>query len=50
MRVIVNRPAGGVGIFLSDKIEYFIRDDLSLGINGCEDLWVEIKTTVKVVN
>ena len=36
---------GGVGVYLSDELNYSIRNDLSLNIKGCEDLWIEI--TVK---
>ena len=33
---------GGVGMFISNNMDYSIRNDLSLNTTGCEDLWVEI--------
>ena len=36
--------AGGVGIFVLDQFDYYIREDLSLGLNDCEDLWIEVNT------
>ena len=45
----VNSPtaAGGVGIFISDHIEYVLRDDLRLNITGCEDIWIEVKLSTR---
>ena len=40
--------AGGVGIFVANHIEYFVRNDLSLKTNGCEDIWIEIKANGKM--
>jgi len=36
--------AGGVGLFILKDIKYLIREDLSMNIEGCEDLWIEIIT------
>ena len=33
---------GGVGVFISDKIDFTIRNDLSINSEDCEDIWVEI--------
>ena len=33
---------GGVGVYVSDQLDYDIKDDLRLNIDNCEDLWVEI--------
>ena len=35
---------GGVGLFISDKIEYIVRKDLDLDLPDCEDVWIEIKS------
>ena len=34
--------AGGVGIYLSNLINYTVRSDLSLEARNCEDLWVNV--------
>ena len=41
----VNSPtqAGGVALYVSNNFDYRIREDLNLGINNCEDLWIEIE-------
>ena len=41
----VNSPTqcGGVGVYLSDDLNYSIRNDLSLNLEGCEDLWLELE-------
>ena len=38
---------GGVGFYVSEKLNYTVRPDLSLGMDRVEDLWIEldIKTT-----
>ena len=56
----INSPTacGGVGVFLSDRLHYSVRHDLSLNIPGVEDIWVELeidsvnheKSTAKNVN
>ena len=39
---------GGVGVYISNQIEYSIRDDLSLNLLTCEDIWLNV--TVKANN
>ncbi|HBI40006.1 MAG TPA: hypothetical protein DDY16_03540, partial [Tenacibaculum sp.] len=34
--------AGGVGVYVSNDFEYIVREDLSLKVSGCEDLWISI--------
>ena len=41
-------PKGGVGVYISNQIEYSIRDDLSLNLLTCEDIWLNV--TVKANN
>ena len=36
--------AGGVGIYISNKMNYSIKNDMSLNAEGCEDLWVDVDT------
>jgi len=40
----VNSPsaAGGVGAYISDRLTYSVRNDLSLNLSHCEDLWLNI--------
>ena len=40
----VNSPttSGGVGFYVSDTLKYSVRPDLSLNIDACEDLWIEV--------
>ena len=33
---------GGVGAYISNKINFSVRNDLSLNINSCEDIWFDI--------
>ena len=40
---ITQNHMGGVGMYLSDRIDYSIRDDLSLNHRGSEDLWINLK-------
>ena len=35
---------GGAGIYISDGIDYEVREDLSLSVDNCEDIWVELKS------
>jgi len=35
--------SGGVGLYLSDSLQYTIHEDLSLNLPHCEDLWIDIK-------
>ena len=42
--------SGGVGVFLSNRIDYSIRNDLNLHCNGCEDLWIEIEVNKSYQN
>ena len=34
---------GGVGAYLSNQLDYDIRDDLSMNYHGAEDLWLNVK-------
>ena len=34
---------GGVGVYLSDQLDYTIRDDLSMNLYNCEDIWLDLK-------
>ena len=44
----VNSPlsAGGVGFYISNSLTYNVRKDLSLNTNKCEDLWIEVSSSV----
>ena len=33
---------GGVGVYVTDQLDYDIKDDLRLNVDNCEDLWLEI--------
>ena len=33
---------GGVGVYLSKDLDYSVRNDLALGVNHCEDIWINI--------
>ena len=35
--------AGGVGLYIKDTLQFRLRDDLSLNLPNCEDLWIQIK-------
>ena len=35
---------GGAGIFIADYIDFDLRSDLDLKLNGCEDIWVQLKS------
>ena len=39
--------AGGVGIYIANYLSYGLRKDLSLNLDHCEDVWVEISTQTK---
>ena len=39
--------AGGAGFFVSDKLNYSVRDDLSQSTNDYECLWIEIQSGFK---
>ena len=34
--------AGGAGIYIANFIDYSVRDDLSMGLDNCEDVWIEV--------
>ena len=34
--------AGGVGAYISDHLNFTVNKTLKLGVNGCEDLWLNI--------
>ena len=36
--------AGGVDFYIKGNLQYRIRNDLSLNVQHCEDLWIELKT------
>ena len=35
--------AGGVGLYGNKKLQYAVRQDLELPIDGCESLFIEVK-------
>ena len=39
---------GGVGVYVSNRINYSIRNDLDLDTDGCEDLWLEIGSSDEI--
>ena len=34
--------AGDVGFYIKDTLQFYLRDDLSLNLSNCEDLWIQI--------
>jgi len=36
--------AGGVGLYINTKLQYTVRQDLELPIDGCESLFIEMKS------
>ena len=40
----VNSPtdAGGVGVYVSNELNYCVKTDLSLGLKYCEDIWLKL--------
>jgi len=36
--------AGGVGLYVNKKLQYNVRQDLELPIDGCESLFIEMKS------
>ena len=36
--------AGGVGLYVNTKLQYTVRQDLELPIDGCESLFTEVKS------
>ena len=34
--------AGGVGAYISDHLNFTVNETLKFGVNGCEDLWLNI--------
>ena len=36
--------AGGVGFYIKGNMQYRLRNDLTLSIQHCEDLWIELET------
>ena len=41
---VTKNSAGGVGVFISNDIDYEIENSLSLNYKGCEDIWLKIKS------
>ena len=37
-----NTQAGGVGIYVANYLDHSVRRDLSMGLEHCEDVWIEI--------
>jgi len=35
--------AGGVGLYVNKKLQYTVRQDFELPIDGCESLFIEVK-------
>ena len=42
-RVDSDSDLGGVGFYVSEDIDYSVRNDLSLGMDRVEDLWIEFE-------
>ena len=42
-RVDSDSDLGGVGFYVSEEIDYSVRNDLSLGMDRVEDLWIEFE-------
>ena len=40
---------GGVGAYLSNQLDYDIRDDLSMNYHGAEDLWLNVKLKKSII-
>ena len=38
--------AGGVGLYIKQSMQFRLRNDLSLNLQHCEDLWIELETIV----
>jgi len=36
--------AGGVGLYVNKKLQYTVRQDLELPTDGCESLFIEVKS------
>ena len=39
--------AGGVGVYVANYLAYSKRKDLSMNLEHCEDVWIEISTQIK---
>ena len=37
--------AGGAGMFISNVIDYDLREDLSINHTNCEDIWIQVSTS-----
>ena len=35
--------SGGVGVYISNHLDYSLRSDLSMNLGTCEDLWIDIR-------
>ena len=42
-RVDSDSDLGGVGFYVSEDLDYSVRNDLSLGMDRVEDLWIELE-------
>jgi len=42
--------AGDVGLYVNTTLQYTVRQDLELPIDGCEDLFIEVKSNVSGKN
>ena len=36
--------AGGVGLYIKESLKFILRKDLSLNLQHCEDLWIEVES------
>ena len=34
---------GGVGVYVTEQLDYELRDDLKLKVDDCEDIWLEVQ-------
>ena len=41
---------GGVGFYIAEEIDYFVRNDLSMEMDRVEDLWIEIDISKNIEN
>ena len=42
--------AGGTGIYIANYLDYTIRGDLEMGVENCEDKWIEVHAPKSHVN
>ena len=40
--MIIPTKAGGVGVYISNQLNFTVNETLKLGVNVCEDPWLNI--------